>query len=126
MPKCNEEEAKTLKLFNFVFLTYFAIGALLQIFAPTIKQFFMCNPEATLIGLLMGASILLFAIVIILFAASFFVLGFQSAKILQKYGLTKTRPVFWLILLFIPLLGLITAIILWANNHRLLKETKLA
>lgn len=122
MEKYTEDEGKTLKLFNFVFLTYFLITTFSNLFSNQIRKFNALDSQAAGFELLLGIIIILLAIVTIIFAVGFFVLAYKSTKILLKYGKIKTRPVFWLILLFTPIVNFITAIIVWKKNHNLLKE----
>lgn len=116
----NEEEKKTLGLFGYVFLAYLIIRIIFN-FSELIKLeiveylFNVAHPSLMILGLFL-------LIIMFIYWIAFFALGYQSAKILKKHGKTKIAPIFWLLLLFVPVVNLISAVILWIKNNNLLRE----
>ena len=112
----NEAEKKTLGLFGYVFLVILGWQIFCIFFGPRVTKYLDRSSFPVIPGLL-------FLLVAAVFAISYFVLAYQSAKILKKHGKSKIAPIFWLLLLFVPIVNLITAVILWIKNNNLLRES---
>lgn len=116
----NDEGEKTLELFGYVFLVYLVIRIIvgfLKLFGCDVVKYLFNTAHSSL--MVIGLFLL---VVTLIFEIAFFVLGYQSAKILKKHGKTKIAPIFWLLALFVPVVNLIPALILWMKNNRLLRE----
>lgn len=102
-----EKEKKILKYFGPTFLLVIGLAAVFRVInSPNFPEAF----------------VLILSPIVLICIIFYFVLGYKSAFLLRKCGKSKLHPIFWFLLLFLPISNIVTPIVLWVRNNKLLKE----